>query len=111
MVFDGPARREAANDVGTWSMKEWRFATWSREIPVAATTVVSALIAMVLLVALAAFTGGVVASFRERNAEGRPMKANDPFRELVITGALSGGAGGSVIICITSLVGWLNIAF
>jgi hypothetical protein len=75
-----------------------------------AATVISALSAVVLLMALAAFTGAVLATFRVRKVEGRPVKANDPFLELVVTGALSGGAAGSIIICVTSLLGWLNIA-
>jgi hypothetical protein len=81
-----------------------------RDIPMTAANVISALIAVVLLVALAAVTGAVLAGFRVRKMEGRPMKAYDPFLELVITGALCGGAAGSVVICLTSLLGWLNIA-
>jgi hypothetical protein len=75
----------------------------------AAARVISALIAVVSLVALAAVTGAVLAGFRVRKVEGRPMRAYDPFLELVMTGALSGGAAGSVVICLTSLLGWLNI--
>jgi hypothetical protein len=74
-----------------------------------AVKVILALAVVVLLVGLAGFTGAVLASFRVRKVEGRPMRANDPGAELIVTGVLCGGAGGSVIICVTSLVGWLNI--
>jgi hypothetical protein len=66
--------------------------------------------AVVMLVGLAGFVGAVVASFRVRKVEGRPAKAYNSDLELVITGALCGAGAGSIVICFTSLKGWLNIA-
>jgi hypothetical protein len=80
------------------------------EDPMIATKIILALTAVVLLVGLAGFTGAVLASFRVKKVEGRPVKAYDPTAELIVTGALCGSAGGSVIICVTSLTGWLNVA-
>jgi hypothetical protein len=71
---------------------------------------VFAVVSVLLLVCLAGFTGALLAGFRVQKMEGRPFKPRDPVIELEITGALCGAAAGAAVLCITALMGWLNIA-
>jgi hypothetical protein len=71
---------------------------------------VFALVSVLLLVGMAGLMGAFLAGFRVPKMEGRPSKPPDPVMELEITGALCGAAAGAAILCVTSLMGWLNIA-